>query len=186
MQDYKVIFIGRSGVGKTTAINSVSEISPVSTEVLATDSSCPGKEKTTVAFDYGEVTIPGGINRMRLYGAPGQQRFSFMWDILDRSSTGFILLVDNTLPDALDDTRAYLKAHKDKLTGSHAVALVGIVKYDLSPSPDIECYRQLLWDEGFTFEAAVLDARCADSVLLLLKILFRRLERQRNNEVMKK
>ncbi|EPR2967475.1 GTP-binding protein [Raoultella ornithinolytica] len=112
MKDYKVILVGRSGSGKTTAIRSVSEINVVSTDVLASDRVDSEKETTTVGFDYGELTIPGGQNRMRLYGTPGQERFTFMRDILERGSVGILLLADNHRPDPLAETRSWLRALK--------------------------------------------------------------------------
>lgn len=184
MQDYKVILVGRSGSGKTTAIASVSEIPPVSTDVMTTDRLRTGKESTTVGFDYGEVTIPGGKNRMRLYGAPGQPRFAFMWDILERGSLGVLLLADNHRPEPLEETRLYLRAFKSKLMDGSAIALLGIVKSDLSPFPGVDEYRQLLREEGLSLPVATLDARRQDSVLLLLKVLFRQLERARTEEVL--
>lgn len=184
MQDYKVILIGRSGSGKTTAITSVSEVPTISTEVATTDGQQTGKASTTVAFDYGEVTIPGGDVRMRLYGAPGQSRFSFMWDILERNSVGILLLVDNHRPESLEETRQYLQTFKPKLLKHGAIALLGVVKSDLSPLPDVDQYRQLLQEEGLSFPVATLDARRRDSVLLLLKVLFLQLQRARNEEVL--
>ncbi|WP_404698467.1 hypothetical protein [Raoultella planticola] len=57
MKDYKVILVGRSGSGKTTAIRSVSEINVVSTDVRASDRVVAEKETTTVGFDYGELSF---------------------------------------------------------------------------------------------------------------------------------
>lgn len=186
MRDYKVILIGRSGSGKTTAINSVSDIPTISTEVAISGVHYGGKVGTTVAFDYGEVMIPGGDVRMRLYGAPGQSRFSFMWDILHCNSTGILLLVDNHRPGALEETREYLRAFKSKLQKQGTVVLLGIVKNDLSSLPDIGQYQQLLYEEGLAFPAAVVDARRKDSVLLLLKVLYCQLKRVRNEGVLNK
>ncbi len=182
-QDYKVLLIGRSGSGKTTAIASVSEIPALSTEVMTTDHAITGKTNTTVGFDYGELTIPGGDNRMRLYGAPGQPRFDFMWNILERGSTGILLLADNHRPDPLEETRLYLRAFKSKFMQGSTVALLGIVKSDLSPFPSISQYQRLLKEEGLSMPVALLDARRQDSVLLVLKVLFRQLARVRIQEV---
>lgn len=91
------------------------------------------KETTTVGFDYGELTIPGGQNRMRLYGTPGQERFTFMRDILERGSAGILLLADNHRPDPLAETRSWLQALKSGPLPGNAIVLLGIVKCDLSP-----------------------------------------------------
>lgn len=182
MKDYKVILVGRSGSGKTTAIRSVSEINVISTDVRATDRVVTVKETTTVGFDYGELTIPGGQNRMRLYGAPGQERFTFMRGILERGSVGILLLVDNHRPAPLEETRSWLRVLKSGPLAGNAVVLLGIVKCDLSPLPDIEQYQWMLREEGLHFPVATLDARNPERVLFLLKVLFCQLERARNNE----
>ncbi|MGN2425300.1 MULTISPECIES: GTP-binding protein [Klebsiella/Raoultella group] len=183
MKDYKVILVGRSGSGKTTAIRSVSEINVVSTDVLASDRGDAEKDTTTVGFDYGELTIPGGQNRMRLYGTPGQERFTFMRDILERGSVGILLLADNHRPDPLAETRSWLRALKTGPLAGNAIVLLGIVKCDLSPLPDLEQYQRLLREEGLTLPVATLDARSPERVLFLLKVLFCQLERARNEEV---
>lgn len=183
MKDYKVILVGRSGAGKTTAIRSVSEISVVSTDVQASDRVLNAKETTTVGFDYGELTIPGGKNRMRLYGAPGQERFTFMRNILELGSVGILLLADNHRPTPLDETRDWLRALKSSVQTKNAVVLLGIVKSDLSPLPDVEQYQRLLREEELSCPVTTLDARNPESVLLLLKVLFCQLERARNEEV---
>lgn len=183
MKDYKVILVGRSGSGETTAIRSVSEINVVSTDVLASDRGDAEKDTTTVGFDYGELTIPGGQNRMRLYGTPGQERFTFMRDILERGSVGILLLADNHRPDPLAETRSWLRALKTGPLAGNAIVLLGIVKCDLSPLPDLEQYQRLLREEGLTLPVATLDARSPERVLFLLKVLFCQLERARNEEV---
>lgn len=183
MRDYKVILMGRSGSGKTTAIRSVSEIDVISTDVQATDRVITEKEMTTVGFDYGELTIPGEQHRMRLYGVPGQERFTFMRDILKRGSAGILLLVDNHRPDPLAETRSWIQELKLNPQTNDSVVMLGIVKCDLSPLPDIEQYQQLLGEEGLSFPVSMLDARNPESVLLLLKVLFYRLKRARNEEV---
>ncbi|MDF7680865.1 ATP/GTP-binding protein [Enterobacteriaceae bacterium ESL0689] len=184
MRDYKVILVGNSGSGKTTAIRSVSEIKAISTDVQATDHLIIGKETTTVGFDYGELTIPGEQYRMRLYGTPGQERFAFMRDILKCGSVGILLLVDNHCPEPLTEARNWLHTLKSgSLANKNVVIMLGIVKCDLSPFPDIKQYQQLLSEEGECFPVATLDARNPESVLLLLKVLFYRLKHARNEEV---
>ncbi len=73
----KIIFVGSVGAGKTTAITAISDIATVSTEAIATDDTALRKETTTVGMDYGEVRIDAGLV-LRLYGTPGQGRFSHM------------------------------------------------------------------------------------------------------------
>jgi hypothetical protein len=100
----KVVVAGGFGVGKTTMVTSVSEIGPVTTEVALTGASralddtglVPGKTATTVAMDFGRITLAGEPTDVGLYlfGAPGQQRFWFMWDAVCRGALGAVVLVD--------------------------------------------------------------------------------------------
>ena len=92
---------GGFGVGKTTFVGSVSEIMPLTTEAVLTDASVgvddpaatPGKCTTTVAMDFGRVTLDSDLI-LYLFGTPGQQRFWFMWDDLVRGAIGAVVLVD--------------------------------------------------------------------------------------------
>ena len=99
MTEFKIIFSGPVGAGKTTAIAAVSDIPPVTTETQPTDETKDLKATTTIAMDYGVLRLDGD-ERLHLYGTPGQSRFSFMRDILAEGAIGVILLVTNTRGDA--------------------------------------------------------------------------------------
>jgi len=85
----KIIFAGPVGVGKTSAITAVSDIPPAATEAMATDETMAIKSNTTVAMDYGILNLDNG-EKVHLYGTPGQERFSFMWDILTQGGIGLV------------------------------------------------------------------------------------------------
>lgn len=97
----KILVAGGFGVGKTTMVTSVSEIPAVSTETYLTTASMtvddvaavPGKTATTVAMDFGRITIDERVS-LYLFGTPGQQRFWYMWDTLARGALGAVVLVD--------------------------------------------------------------------------------------------
>ncbi|AIS02255.1 GTP-binding protein [Streptomyces glaucescens] len=97
----KIVIVGGFGVGKTTMVRSVSEIRPLNTEETMTRASEPvddvsevrGKTATTVAFDFGRITLDAR-NVLYLFGAPGQERFWFLWDRLFSGTLGAVVLLD--------------------------------------------------------------------------------------------
>lgn len=100
-QALKIVIVGGFGVGKTTMVRSVSEIRPLDTEATMTQeglrvddlTGVTGKTTTTVAFDFGRISIDAE-HVLYLFGAPGQERFWFLWDRLFSGALGAIVLVD--------------------------------------------------------------------------------------------
>lgn len=97
----KIVIVGGFGVGKTTPVRSVSEIRPLSTEETMTRvgigiddaGGVEAKTTTTVAFDFGRITLNEQMV-LYLFGAPGQERFWFLWDRLFSGTLGAVVLVD--------------------------------------------------------------------------------------------
>lgn len=92
MEIFKIAVTGNVGAGKTTFIRTISDIEVVDTERRATDETADLKANTTVAFDFGRITL-NPEQLLYLYGTPGQSRFDFMWDILINQSQAYVLLV---------------------------------------------------------------------------------------------
>ncbi|MEV4318786.1 ATP/GTP-binding protein [Actinocrispum sp. NPDC049592] len=97
----KIVIAGGYGVGKTTAVASISEIPPLRTEAAITavgaevdrPGHTPGKTTTTVALDFGCITIDEDV-KLYLFGTPGQDRFGFMWHDLVVGALGALVIVD--------------------------------------------------------------------------------------------
>lgn len=168
MSQYKIIFTGPVGAGKTTAIQSISDVPPVTTDATATDMTKNRKAATTVAMDYGIMNLDDG-EKIHLYGTPGQERFDFMWDILTVGGIGLVLLLDNTRADPFQDMKFFLDSFSGFISDTSVV--VGVTQMDLSSKPTIADYHMQL--EGMELNPAVfaVDGRVKNDISLLVQSL---------------
>jgi small GTP-binding protein len=110
-QAVKIVVTGPFAAGKTTLIRTISEITVLSTEKDITDETKSRKAETTVAMDFGRITIDHDLV-LYLFGTPGQDRFDFMWEILGEGMLGYVLLLDANRPESLSEAVGILAAFK--------------------------------------------------------------------------
>ena len=163
----KIVVAGGFGVGKTTLVGAVSEIEPLTTEALMTSagvgiddaSKVPGKDTTTVAMDFGRITMADDLI-LYLFGTPGQTRFWFMWDELIRGAVGAAVLVDiRRISDAF--------APLDYFENRHLPYLVALNCFDGAPGYDPDEVREALAIAPHV-PLLLCDARQRDSVKQVL------------------
>jgi small GTP-binding protein len=134
MQTVKMVVTGPFNSGKTAFIRSISEIDVVSTERKLTDESSRIKKETTVAMDFGRITVDKDLV-LYLFGTPGQKRFDFMWEILSEGMLGFVVLVDSCRPETFREAKEIMRIFS---TFSPTPCVIAANKQDMEDawSPD--------------------------------------------------
>ena len=136
MQTLKIVVTGPFSSGKTEFIQSISEIDVVSTDRKITRESERIKHQTTVAMDFGRITIDEELI-LYLFGTPGQKRFDFMWEILSEGMLGFIVLVDSTRPETFREARRILDTFRSYSPVPYIVAANKQDLEDAWPAEDL-------------------------------------------------
>lgn len=178
MQTVKMVITGPFSAGKTEFIQSVSEIDVVSTERKISSDAERVKEDTTVAMDFGRITVDDDLV-LYLFGTPGQRRFDFMWEILSEGMLGFIVLVDSVRPETFREAKHILEVFRGYASTPYVVAAN---KQDLPDAWSPDDLRIALKIEK---EIKVLScvARDKESVkTVLLELLYSILENMQGDE----
>ncbi len=176
LQDLKLVISGSVAAGKSTAIRTISDIPPINTDVPATDAVSFLKARTTVALDYGELTLADG-KKLRLYGTPGQRRYDFMGKILSRGALGLVVLIDNRVDNPLAELDYYASMFTDLVNESAMV--VGVTHRDQAPEPSLDRYERRLQTFHKPWPVFPVDPRKQSDVIALLDALVTMLEHSR-------
>jgi small GTP-binding protein len=172
MQSVKVVVTGPFNAGKTTFIKAVSEITVLSTERQISDASEEGSGETTVAMDFGRITVSDDVV-LYLFGTPGQSRFSFMWETLSEGMLGFVLIVDASEPQTFEDARGMISFFTEMSDVPFVVAANKVAADDVSQLQQVRADLQL----DPEVPLLPVDARDRDTVkAVLLGLLYEILE----------
>jgi len=166
MQTVKMVVTGPFNAGKTEFIRSVSEIDVVSTERKITTGTERVKETTTVAMDFGRITVDEDLV-LYLFGTPGQKRFDFMWEILSEGMLGFIVLVDSSRPETFREARSILETFRAYAPTPYIVAAN---KQDREDAWELEDMRIALRLDSRVklLPCVAIDKECVKNILLEL------------------
>lgn len=169
MNYQKLAIIGEVGAGKTRMVKTLSEISPFETE--ARSSIDIGKEYTTVGIDYGRITLSDDM-ALGIYGVPGQERFSFLWEFVNSSLWGLLILIKH------GETPGY--ANLDKLLHFFAPAkkqttcIVGITHCEDADKQSVAVLGQeirvMLMEHDIVAPVINVDPRNKESAVSLLSL----------------
>ncbi len=177
----KVVVAGGFGVGKTSLVAAVSEIAPLTTEASMTeaaasvdDASLVGtKTTTTVAMDFGRITVDGAIV-LYVFGTPGQDRFGFMWDDIVSGALGALVLVDTRRIDDCYPAVDYFESRRIPF-------VVAVNQWEGDAPADLEEVREALDIPG-DVPILRIDARSAEdargALVALLESVLVRLRQQ--------
>ena len=173
MFDHKIIITGAVGVGKSTAIRTYSTSAVVDTDVRATDETSQIKKDTTVAMDYGTITLDAET-KVHLYGTPGQERFDFMWEILSKGSMGLAILINAAAPDPAADLRFYLNAFKGLIVDEQIPLVIGVNRIDkTNPHHSLEYFQEVADEFRDDIPVLMVDVREGRDVRrLVMTLLF--------------
>ncbi len=169
----KLVISGPTGAGKTTFIQSVSEIPVVNTDEISSEDI--GKPLTTVALDFGLMRVED--YELHLYGTPGQERFNYMWDVLCEGALGLVVLLAGDKPGDFPAARRIF----DHVTTQIPIPVViGVTRQDMGrvwQPEDVADFFEI--DPGLVLG---LDARERNGCIDVLQRLFEVIDASQRQE----
>ncbi len=160
----KIAFIGSMGSGKTTIIGSLSNCSPLSTEVQS--SIDIGKNMTTIGIDFGQINLDDETH-LGLYGVPGQRKFSLVWDFVKQGLWAVVILIKNNDQDLVDELN-YLIDYFE--INKNTPCVIGVTHTDLcGKKKTFSQIKDQLKIRGLGIPVFSTDARDPVSAALLLE-----------------
>lgn len=168
LESIKLVFGGPVGAGKSTAIRSIADGEPVSTEMPLLDGPMGDKTTTTVALDFATVMLEGGPP-LFVYGLPGQQHFEFMYPIVLQGALGVVILLNGSDSDLVSQCERWLNS----IRGIDAAMpiVIGVTQTDSLPSFSIKPVRDAIKRCGSPVPVFTVDARSKEETTQLVRAL---------------
>ncbi|HYO61078.1 MAG TPA: ATP/GTP-binding protein [Actinomycetota bacterium] len=174
----KIVVTGPFAAGKSSLIQAISEVAVLGTEREISDDTRACKETTTVAMDFGRVSLPNGLSLL-LFGTPGQRRFEVMWEVLSEGMIGFVLLVNGADERSAAEAARQLETFRAYADVPFVVGVSHLDDPGVDEAAVLASVRDRL-DLGDEADVVACDPRSREDVkALMLRILFgvlRRLE----------
>lgn len=167
----KIVITGPFSAGKTTFIQTISEVAIVGTERDVTDETKSVKNRTTVAMDFGRMSFGDDLS-LFLFGTPGQRRFEVMWEILSEGMIGFILLVHAGDDRSLEESAHILETFREYADVPY---VIGVTHLDQSSEGEQKVLARVMKELNLPDDVKLVscDPREREDVKgLLLEILF--------------
>jgi uncharacterized protein len=170
----QVAFVGPFGVGKTTAVHSISDTPVVTTEVMSSIAAQAGtrasmKRTTTVGLDYGEWHAPEG--KIAIVGTPGQARFRTARSSAVPRTTSLVLWCYGQNDYALEETEEWMRfIGNERLWPRLTVA---VTRLEMSGGPSLESYRPMVEKFSPAIQLMAADPRERDQVIGVVRAALR-------------
>lgn len=172
-QGFKFVLVGPVGAGKTTALGSLSDTAPVSTEMPLSDGPMGDKTTTTVALDFATILLDDGTP-LQLFGLPGQEHFSHMRGIVMQGALGVLALLPGDDPDIAAHCAHWVRIVAD--IDADLPMAIGITRTDLAPDFRMDTIRRALAGRMPPVPVMTIDAREREQVSQLVRALLLMME----------